>query len=620
MCSEMKWCVVLMCLLASCTSYRNLQKINSGEVAIGLAVAGDRSTILPEREEISAIDSIRSTLSDGTIIMNAIRDSETGEMVATDVIRASKVTASFRNVAERGGYVTIGFDVEVPEILLRSDCQLRISPVMRLQEDTLGLDQVFITGKTYRQSQLRGYQRYRAFVASIITDTTDLVRMGQLELFIRRHFPETYAMKNDTSIVPEPLAENLFGVTQREAAEHYRWHWKTRRNEWKKDNLDRIYRKYVRVPIAGEGVRLDTVVAAAGTFQYRYTQTFRSRPGLKKVQLQLNARLFRRDECLAHVPFTDELSYYISSLSTLVDMRPKYRMEIVERDVYDHTKALIDFGQGSCIIDTCLSENSSELKRIRKCVDDVRTRKELVLDSLVISASCSPEGAYKMNERLSQMRAAAVKDYISKYIPEEWENNTKMSSVPENWEQFRRLIRNDSLLDNRVSDRIMKLTDDLSSPDYVEKELSGLPQYRYLREKVYPKLRSVDFRFYMHRRGVAKDTVHVREVDSVYMSGVEALSQLDYKKAVTVLRPYKDYNTALAFLAADYNHSALAVLEKLDDTVPEVCYLKAVVLSRLQQGEEALKYLKLSVAYDPHLRFRANLDPEMSVLAAGLEE
>jgi len=101
---------------------------------------------------------------------------------------------------------------------------------------------------------------------------------------------------------------------------------------------------------------------------------------------------------------------------------------------------------------------------------------------------------------------------------------------------------------------------------------------------------------------------------------VEALSQLDYKKAVTVLRPYKDYNTALAFLAADYNHSALAVLEKLDDTVPEVCYLKAVVLSRLQQGEEALKYLKLSVAYDPHLRFRANLDPEMSVLAAGLEE
>ena len=60
------------------------------------------------------IDSIRSDLSDGPVIMNAIRDSETGEMVATDIISASKVVARFRNVAERAGYVTIGFDVSVP--------------------------------------------------------------------------------------------------------------------------------------------------------------------------------------------------------------------------------------------------------------------------------------------------------------------------------------------------------------------------------------------------------------------------------------------------------------------------------------------------------------------------
>lgn len=620
MCSEMKWCIVLVCLMASCTSYRSLQKINSGEVAIGLSVAEDKADSLYEQEDEPVIDSIRGTLSDGPIIMNAIRDSETGEMVATDVIRASKVTASFRNVAERGGYVTIGFDVSVPEILLLSDCQLRISPEMKILEDTVGLEPVFITGDAYRKDQLRGYQRYRAFVASIITDTTDLVRMGQLELFIKRHFPETYAMRNDTSIVPEPLAANLFGVTQREAAGHYRWHWKIRRNEWKKDNLDRMYRKHVRVPITEEGIRLDTVVIGAGVFQYRYTQTFRSRPGLKKVQLLLDAQLFRSDECLAHVPFTDELSYYISSLSSLADMRPKYRVEIIERDVYDHTKALIDFGQGSYIIDTCLCDNLSELRRIRKCIDDVRAREELVLDSLVISASCSPEGAYSMNERLAEMRADAVKDYVFQYVPEEWGDRIKISAVPENWGQFRLLVRNDSLLGDMASGRILRLTEDLSSPDRVEKKLADLPQYRYLREKVYPKLRSVDFGFYLHRKGMVKDTVHTKMIDSVYMSGLEALVELDYKKAVAALRPYEDFNSALAFLSADYNHSALAVLDKLDDTIPEVCYLKALVLSRLEQREESLKYLKLSVVYDPRLRFRANLDPEMSGLADSLDE
>jgi hypothetical protein len=36
-----------------------------------------------------------------------------------------------------------------------------------------------------------------------------------------------------------------------------------------------------------------------------------------------------------------------------------------------------------------------------------------------------------------------------------------------------------------------------------------------------------------------------------------------------------------------------------------------MVLSRLGVEEEAMKYFKLSLAYDPYLEHRANLDPEM---------
>ena len=64
-------------------------------------------------------------------------------------------------------------------------------------------------------------------------------------------------------------------------------------------------------------------------------------------------------------------------------------------------------------------------------------------------------------------------------------------------------------------------------------------------------------------------------------------------------------------MSADYNHSALDVLQRQDDTKPRVCYLKAMVLSRLGLIDEALKYYTLSIAYDPSLQFRANLDPEM---------
>jgi len=603
---------LLLTLLFSCTPYRKMQRIRSGQVEIGLSVPEDR--IPDEREDEPVIDSIRGTLSDGPIIMNAIRDSETGEMVATDVIRASRVTARFRNVAERDGYVSIGFDVEVPEALSSSRWQLKVSPVMRIQDDTVTLDPVYMTGQGYRDMQMRGYQRYRAFLASIITDTTDLVRMRQLEVFLERYFPDTYSMKNDSSLVSEPMAANLFGVTQREALTHYTMHWKVRRNEWKKNNKERMFRKYVKDPIVKEGIRLDTVLVSDGAFLYRYVHTFRSRPGLKKVMLTLDGRLYERGEMVADLPFPDELTFNISSPSTLADMRPKYQMVILERMVYDNTRALIDFGLGSSTVDTLLGDNASELRRVRRCIEDVVSREEFILDSLVIVASCSPEGSYDLNRRLSASRSEAVRRYIGQYVPDEWKDSLKAVPLPENWEQFRLLVRNDTVMSEAAVSGILEMTEDMTHPDIVEKRLSGLPQYRYLREKIYPKLRSVRFDFFLHRAGMLKDTVHTTRLDSVYMAGLQALKDLDYKKAVTILRPYDDYNSALAFMSAGYNHSALDVMGRLGTGDSKVCYLMALVLSRLEQYDEAMKYFELCLAYDPYMEYRANLDPEMAVL------
>ena len=574
-----------------------------------------------EEDNEVQIDSIRSTLSDEPIIMNAIKDTETGEMVATDVISASKVTARFRNVAERAGYVSISFDVSVPAAMSDSEWQLKILPFMAIQEDTVSLDALYITGERYRAEQLRGYQRYRAFLASIITDTTDFIRLGQLEIFLERYYPETYAMKRDSSIIPAPQAENLFGVTQREALIHYTKQLKWRFNERRKGRIGKMYEKYVKDPIVTEGIRLDTVLTSAGgDFIYRYVHTFRSRPKLRKVMVSLDGKLYEKGECIHEFPFPDELTFYISSLSTLVDDRPKYRMFVLERTVYDNTKAFIDFRQGSSVVDTLLGDNASELRRVIRCIDDVVAREDLELDSLVIVASCSPEGSYAVNRKLSAARSEAVRRYIGRYVPEEWRDSLKASQLPENWEQLRKLVANDTVMSASAKEKITGLMDGMKDPDRVEARIASMPEYRYLREKVYPKLRSVRFDFHMHRMGMLKDTVHTTELDTVYMAGIEALKSLDYKKAVSVLRPYDDYNAALAFMSADYNHSALDVLGRLDDTDPKVCYLKAMVLSRLGLHDEALKYYDLCLAYDPYMRHRANLDPEMHLLVRKREE
>lgn len=611
MCSEIKVALtLLLILMVSCTSYRKVQKIRSGEVVMELAVADEKPL---EEEEGPVIDSIRSTLSDGPLIMNAIRDDATGEMVATDIINASRVVARFRNVAERAGYASVGFDVIVPEEMHDSRWQLRIFPYMTMKGDRTPLDAIYVTGQKYRAAQIRGYERYRRFLASIITDTTEFIRVRQLEIFLKRNFPETYAMKTDTSLVSEPMAENLFGVTQVEALRHYTDKWSIRNNEKRKARSGKMYRRFVKDPLVKEGIRLDTVILSnEGTFIYRYIHTFSSVPGLRKVSISLEGALYEEGVSVASVPFPDEITFYISSLSTLADERPKYRIRILERKVFDNTKALIDFAVGSSVVDTTLGDNASELARIHRCIEDVYARTEYELDSLVIVASCSPEGSYGSNRKLSRDRSESVRQHIAQYVSEEWRDSLKVSELPENWDQLIMLVRNDTVLTESAKKRILSLAESADiEPDKAERALSALPQYRYLREKIYPKLRSVRFDFHLHRVGMKKDTVHTTELDTVYMQGVRALKELDYKRAVAILRPYDDYNAALAFMSADYNHSALDVLNRMDDKEAKVCYLKAMVLSRLGMLDEAVKYYSLSLAYEPGLQYRANLDPEM---------
>ena len=610
--SDMKR-LLLLCLIfmSACSPYRQVRKISRGDVSVGLSVVEEVMDSSDEPE--IAVDSIRGTLSDGPLIMKAVKDTETGEMVATDVISASKVTARFRNVPERAGLVTISFDVSVPAAMASSKCQLKIFPRMFIQKDTVSLEPVYVTGRQYRDKQLRGYERYNAFVESILSDPDEFLRLGQLEVFLQRHFPDVYAMKRDSTVISDTIAENIFGVTVSDVYDHYRRNLKWRINERKKQQVGKMYRKYVKDPVLKEGIRLDTVITSAGgDITYRYIQEFKSRPGLKKVNVSLTGSLYEDGEALLDLPFEDDLTFYISSLSGLADEKIRYRMVIQERRVYDNTKAFIDFAHASAAVDTALGCNALELKRIRDCIDDVVARKEFVLDSLVIRASCSPEGSFSLNRKLSAERSEAIRAYMEEYVPENWHDSMRTSTEPENWEQFIRLVERDTVLNPEVRKKIVIMAVKMEGgPDAVENQLSALEEYPYLREKLYPKLRSVSFDFHLHRAGVVQDTVYTTQIDTTYMDGLRAIRELDYKKAVTLLRQYDDYNSALAFMCADYNHSAMDVLGRQNDKDPRVCYLKAMVLSRLEQYDEALKYFELAVLYDPRLEFRANLDPEM---------
>ena len=624
-------------LIVSCASQSKMKALKSGVYRPSLTLAKEQDYIPDIRKDMKAQ---RDTfvVKDGdreVLIMKAIKD-EDGEMVAHDVIDAAVVTARFRNVAERNGRVDIEFQVIVPQSMQDSKWQLRFHPQMYIMQDTLDLDPVIITGADYRKAQLRGYQQYEKFLSSIVTNPDEFVNWYLLELFIERNMPELYAFKTDSTYVSDELFASYYGVTEKEAIEHYTDKLARGANNRKMSRKEKIYKRYVKVPIVTDGLRLDTVIQAYnGDFIYRYVQPIKTRPKLRKVDVVLSGDIYESDREIYDIPMSAPLTFYISSLSAFVDNRERYLTKVIERRVEENTACYIEFALGSFEVDEKMGNNPDEIGRIKSNLISLIQNEKFDLDSIVVTSSASPEGDLRYNDRLSKKRSEGISEYFSRWMDSyqdslerergfavDEDGNIiieKRAEIPmigrssgENWHMLDRLIEKDTVLTAEQKEAYYNLS---SQPDIDAREraMQKFPYYRYMREKLYPRLRTVRFDFHLHRKGMVKDTVHTTVLDSVYMDGVQAIRDRDYETALTLLRPYEDYNTAIAYLCMDYNASALQILEKLETTA-QVNYMLAVLYSRRGDEQKAVECYVRSCSQDPTYVHRGNLDPEISVL------
>lgn len=627
-------------LLFSCGVSRKAQSLARGDVSATLKLR-DEEPLLPEMEALRSHrrDTIRVTGLNGEemFLMNAVQD-ENGEMVAHDVIDAAVVTARFRNVAERHGKVDLEFQIIVPEAMQDSKWQLRFFPDMYVLGDSIRLEPVVITGRDYRKAQLKGYQQYERFLASIVSDTTRFINVWQLELFLQRNIPEVYAFRSDSTEVSDEQFASVYGVTEQQAVDHYTNKIAKRWNNRKKSLRDRMYRKYIKVPIVTEGIRLDTVIRDVnGDFIYNYVQTISTRPKLRKVDIVLSGEVWESDRKVYLMSRSEPLTFYISSLSSFVDGKERYLTRIIERRAQANTACYVDFASGSSEVDISLSNNRDEIGRIRGNLAQLIEDTVYDLDSIVVTASASPEGSARANRSLAQRRSESVCRYFEDYIRHYRDSLDREAGFSigedgevvhevhrpdirfiarnggENWKMLDALIRKDSTVTDAQKEEYASLRASAVDVDALEEGLRRQPYYRYLREQVYPRLRTVRFDFHLHRKGMVKDTVHTTELDTTYMLGVQAIRDRDYERAVSYLRTYADYNTAVAYCALDYNASALSILETLEPTA-EVLYMRAVVYTRLGRVQEAVQCYVNSCELNPAYIHRGNLDPEIAAL------
>ena len=633
--------IALAVFLYSCSTQKKLDRIRKGEAPSAQLSLGKQESFVPEiKNEKVSRDTLKIKDDDGTeiLIMKAVKDEETGDMVASDVLDAAMVTARFRNIAERKGKVDLAFQVIVPASMRDSRWQLRFYPDMYVLEDSIRLEPVVITGDDYRKAQLKGYEQYEKFLSRIIDDSTAFVNVRQLEIFLKRNIPEIYAFKEDSTYVSDEQFLSAYGVSQREAVEHYTNKFAKNMNERRKARKDKMYARYVKAPIVTEGIRLDTVmVSNEGDFIYNYVQTINTRPKLRRADIVLSGGIYEQDEKLYDVPRSEPLTFYISSIAAFVDNTERYMTKVVERRASANTECRIDFEVGKSDVRPELGENASGIRRIEATLASLLENETFDLDSVVVSATASPEGSYTFNGRLAQRRSESVSRYFESYMRNYAdslygaaaismdldgnviEENKKVDMIkltprciPENWSDLYSLVENDVVMNvDQKADFFKRF--DLKDPDAREAKMRSEDYYKYMKDALYPQLRTVKFNFYLHRKGMVKDTVHTTVIDSTYMRGVQALRDMDYDAALALLRPYEDFNTAVAYMGMDRNKSAMKIISKMERT-PEINYLMAILYSREGELDKAVECYVRSCKQNPSYVYRGNLDPEISVL------
>ena len=474
---------------------------------------------------------------------------ENGERIMAMQIQEVTIRATTRTLPERLGKVTIDFVIDMPRQLQGTCRSIAVIPYLHKYGEAHPLQDITIRGGLFSRVQDRDYWQYNKY----------------LHVF------------NPSEI-----------------------------------GAERAFARFVKYPYS-EGSRLDSIVQHPGHISFYYSQEVPTDETSKTMLVTLQGWVMALDESYYKLPPSDTLTYHVSSMLSFADTTTRYKIKIIEKYATVQDRNYIQFRLNDTHVLDSLGRNAAELDKIRTRMAGLIGQREFFVDSIVLTASASPEGRYARNSTLAQGRAHALKGYLRKCIGPQVDTLMQIRWIAEDWHELTTRIRSDENLQHRAE--ILKLIDTDSDPDRRERTIRELyPQdYQYLKESVYPSLRAVTMRYDLRRVGMVKDTIHTREVDTAYMRGINLLQKRKYAKALYILNDYRDRNTVITLLSLGYDAQALEMLNGLERSHTTE-YLKAVACARLGRKTEGREHFLKACELDERMLFRGNLDPEIAEL------
>jgi len=386
-------------------------------------------------------------------------------------------------------------------------------------------------------------------------------------------------------------------------------------NEMKKERKDEVAKEMIPFPYE-EGMRLDTIIDAGRDFVYLYKQDHPVTVGLKKLSLTMDGRVDAIDRSRYLMPTADTISYFISSLSQLVDTSLVFKRTKLHRDAYNRLTTYVKFQPNKFNFNLGYLDNRAEINKVLTTYRAFTEDGKFVVDSIVMRTTTALDGSYDNNYKLTEKRVSAIKDYFVKSLSGEIrdaQNVLKVEHAGEDWNTMANQVMQRNDIMNKT--QILALLEGAIDPDETEAKIKkDFPDdYKVIRDSIYPLLNKTTFEFNMHRPGMTEETAMDVQERPNYEKGLKLLQDREYWKALEILSDYPDYNTALCLICMGYNAKAKEVLDGLPVTGNNE-YLRAILSIRSNKDNEAIDHLMKSCELDPSKVYRAPLDPEIADL------
>lgn len=487
---------------------------------------------------------------------------EDGERMAKIDIEAISIRARSRTLPERNGMVDVDFLIMLPAALQGESQSLIITPALILPNgEHRNLEPLQIRGGLFSKLQERNYWRFAKY---------------------RDGLEQKY---------------NFGEMSKSDSA-----------------NLKRVFEEFVRYPYL-DHARMDSISRGKDVVTYHYREKVKVDNDLKRMQIVLEGSVRALDGSAYILPVPDTLQFNLSSMLAFVDNGDRFKTRIVEKFAFVQDRNYLTFKMNNTKIIDTMGSNAEQLEKMGKLMYEVLYQSEFHVDSIILTATSSPEGSFAINTKLARERAHSLSDYLrAKFDFPEMDTLIKVRWIGEDWGEFVNAL--DTHRHNiKNFDAIRAIASESGDRDALERRIRQqfADDYKYISQKVYPMLRAVNFKYDLRRVGMLKDTIHTQELDTAYMRGVELLKDRKYGEAHQLLFESRSQNSAVCMLSLGYNRAAYDVLMELQST-PTIDYLRAVVCSRLAMDEDGRAHFFKACDGDPTLEYRGRLDPEITAI------